>query len=52
MFNPTVQCVLEYSASVDITGPLSNFIVSGHSIDYFTIRSAQIYKNSSIRSSR
>ena len=50
VFNPTVQCVLEYSASVDITGQLSNYIVSGQSIDYFTIRSAQISRKSSIRS--
>ena len=33
VFNPAVQCILEYSASMDITEPLSNYIVSGQSID-------------------
>ena len=45
-------CVLEYSASVDITGSLSNIIVSGNSIEYFTVWSTQISRKSSIRSSR
>ena len=31
VFNLTVQCAHEYSASVDITGPLSQYIVSGPS---------------------
>ena len=52
MFNPVVQCILEYSASMDITEPLSNYIVSGQSIDYFLMKSAQLYRKSSIRLSR
>ena len=45
VFNPVVQCILEYSASMDITEPLSNYIVSGQSIDYFLIKSTQFLGN-------
>ena len=40
VFNPMVQCAYEYSASVDITRPLSQCIVSGQSCDYFQMKSA------------
>ena len=52
VFNPAVQCILEYSASMDITEPLSNYIVSGQSIDYFLMKSTQLSRKSSIRLSR
>ena len=52
VFNPTVQCVHEHSASVDITGPLSQCIVSGQSFDYFQMRTEQLYRKSAIRLSR
>ena len=42
VFNPTVQCVLEYFASMDITGQLSNYIVSGQSINYFMVMSSEV----------
>ena len=49
MFNPTVQCAHEYSASVDITRPLSQCIVSGQSFDYFQMRTEQLSRKSAIR---
>ena len=53
VFNPTVQCAHEYSASVDITtGPLSQCIVSGQSFDYFQMRTEQLSRKSAIRLSR
>ena len=52
VFNPTVQCAHEYSASVDINGPLSQCIVSGQSFDYFQMRTEQLSRKSAIRLSR
>ena len=52
VFNPTVQCAREYSASVDITGPLSQCIVLGQSFDYFQMRTEQLSRKSAIHLSR
>ena len=52
IFEPTVQCKLEYTASLDITGPLSSCIGSGEPFHYFDIRSSQYSKKSAIHLSR
>ena len=52
IFEPTVQCKLEYTASLDITGPLSSCIGSGEPFHYFDIRPSQYFKKSSIHLSR
>ena len=52
IFEPTVQCKLEYTASLDITGPLSSCIGSGEPFHYFDIRSSQYSKKSTIHLSR
>ena len=52
MFNPAVQCAHEYSASVGITGPLSQCIVLSQSFDYFQMRTEQLLRKSAIRLSR
>ena len=41
IFEPTVQCKLEYTASLDITGPLSSCIGSGEPFHCFDIISLQ-----------
>ena len=52
IFVPTVQCELEYTASLDITGPLSSCIGLGKPFDYFDVRSAQYSKKSAVHLSR
>ena len=49
VFNPTVQCTHEYSATVDITGPLSQCIVLGQSFDYFQMRTEPLSRKFVIR---
>ena len=52
IFVPTVQCELEYTASLDITRPLSSCIGSRQPFDYFEMKSAQYSKKSATRLSR
>ena len=52
IFVPTVQCELEYTASLDITRPLSSCIGSGEALNYFDIRSSQYSQKSATYLSR
>ena len=52
IFVLTVQCELEYTASLDITRPLSSCIGSGKPFNYFDIRSSQYSKKYAIHLSR
>jgi len=52
IFNPSVQCNQEYSASLDITGPLSRCIGSSQVFDYFDLRMEQLSRKSAIHCSK
>ena len=52
IFNPSLQCNQEYSASLDITGPLSCCIGSSQVFDYLDLRMEQLSRKSAIHCSK
>ena len=52
ILNPTTLSAQEYSAPLTITEPLSHHIGSGQCVDYFQVKSEQLYRKSEIRLSK
>ena len=52
IFNPSVQCNQEYSASLDISGLLSCHIGSSQVFDYFDLRMEQLSRKSAVHLSK
>ena len=52
IFNPSEQCDCEYSASVQITEPLTQCIGYHQNVSYFGVKMEQIIRKSGIQSAR
>ena len=52
IFNPSEQCDREYSASVQITEPLTQCIGYHQNVSYFEVKMEQIIRKSGIQSAR